>query len=211
MLNTFRLGADIATLEEIDKHASGAIDEFASELVAAGHLAQGVDASAFKGRIIDAFRDRVNNYIFEKHGRPLRQVVGMLSPEELAEIAETFVSIESLKEQVTQPTESVGGAIDVAVISKGRRVHLDQTKALLRSGPEPSLHRQEAAGNSVRGIMDKSLAERVLERNRRPVSEHDGALANRDRIVSVQDHKSQSDSPKKSTPLASTAGKRERP
>jgi hypothetical protein len=43
----------------------------------------------------------------------------MLSISELAELAETLISIESLKERVTRPTESVSGPIDVAVISKG--------------------------------------------------------------------------------------------
>jgi hypothetical protein len=43
----------------------------------------------------------------------------MLPVDELAALAETFVSIESLKERVTRHTESVSGPIDVAVISKG--------------------------------------------------------------------------------------------
>jgi hypothetical protein len=42
----------------------------------------------------------------------------MLPVDELAELAETLISIESLKERVTRPTESVSGPIDVAVISK---------------------------------------------------------------------------------------------
>ena len=38
--------------------------------------------------------------------------------DEMAELAETLVELQSLKEKVTKPTESVGGPIDVAVISK---------------------------------------------------------------------------------------------
>ena len=49
----------------------------------------------------------------------MRRVVGSLPVDELAELAETLVSIESLKERVTTDEESVGGPIDVAVISKG--------------------------------------------------------------------------------------------
>jgi hypothetical protein len=37
----------------------------------------------------------------------------------LAELAETLVSIESLKERVTRNTETVSGPIDVAIITKG--------------------------------------------------------------------------------------------
>jgi hypothetical protein len=49
---------------------------------------------------------------------PLKRAIGMLSIGELAELAETLVSIESLKERVTRPSDSVSGPIDVAVVSK---------------------------------------------------------------------------------------------
>jgi hypothetical protein len=52
------------------------------------------------------------------HYEPLRRVVGMLPVDEMAELAETLINLESLKEKVTQPTQSVGGPIDVAVITK---------------------------------------------------------------------------------------------
>jgi hypothetical protein len=54
----------------------------------------------------------------EAHYEPLRRVVGMLPVDEMAELAETLINLESLKEKVTQPTQSVSGPIDVAVISK---------------------------------------------------------------------------------------------
>jgi hypothetical protein len=54
----------------------------------------------------------------EAHYEPLRRLVGMLSVDEVAELAETLINLESLKEKVTQPTQSVGGPIDVAVITK---------------------------------------------------------------------------------------------
>ena len=64
------------------------------------------------------FAQQTTDYLREKHMEPLRTVVGMLSIPELADLAETFISIESLKERVTAPTEYVSGPIDVAVISK---------------------------------------------------------------------------------------------
>ena len=54
----------------------------------------------------------------EAHYAPLRRVVGMLPLDEMAELAETLINLESLKEKVTQPTQSVGGPTDVAVITK---------------------------------------------------------------------------------------------
>jgi hypothetical protein len=118
MVNTFRLGADIDTLGEIDSYVGVAIDEFVAELVKANHLNAQVNVDAMKATVTSAFTDKVREHIWKTHGRPFRQVIGMLSPEELAEIAETFVSAESLKERVTRPTETVSGPVDVAVISK---------------------------------------------------------------------------------------------
>jgi hypothetical protein len=53
------------------------------------------------------------------HYWPLIRVIGALPVDEMAELAETLIALQSLKEKVTQPTESVGGPVDVAVISKG--------------------------------------------------------------------------------------------
>lgn len=55
---------------------------------------------------------------FSAHLLPLQGVVGGLSVQELADFAETLVMLESLKEKVTSRTQSVGGPIDVAVITK---------------------------------------------------------------------------------------------
>ena len=48
----------------------------------------------------------------------MKAVVGVLSVDEMAELAETLINLESLKEKVTRPTQSVGGPVDVALISK---------------------------------------------------------------------------------------------
>jgi hypothetical protein len=42
----------------------------------------------------------------------------MLSIEEMAHLAENLVSLESLKEKMTRSTETVGGPVDVAAITK---------------------------------------------------------------------------------------------
>lgn len=67
----------------------------------------------------ERFRGALLEMLFQEHTIPLRRVVGSLSISELAELAETLITIESLKERVTEPTESVSGPVDVAVISKG--------------------------------------------------------------------------------------------
>src|SRR5262249_41095005 len=77
MINTFRLGADVTTLEEIDGYASTALNELIAELETAGHLAAGLDLTQIKSLVSAAFTDRVREHIWKEHGRPLRQVIGM--------------------------------------------------------------------------------------------------------------------------------------
>jgi hypothetical protein len=118
MVNTFIYGASMDALVEIDEIFVKALDEFTSALAAAGIIGTGVDMYKQKEDAKNRFTDKTTEHLSEVHSRPLRQVIGMLSIPELAELAETLISIESLKERVTRPTESVSGPIDVAVITK---------------------------------------------------------------------------------------------
>lgn len=49
----------------------------------------------------------------------LVEAIGYLSKEDLAEIAENMVSMTYLNRRFTSQEESVGGPVDVAVITKG--------------------------------------------------------------------------------------------
>lgn len=73
-------------------------------------------------RVIDeacnTFQEAWASRVLAAHYHPLRGVISGLTIEELAELAETLVMLESLKEKVTSRTQSVGGPVDVAVITK---------------------------------------------------------------------------------------------
>jgi hypothetical protein len=56
---------------------------------------------------------------FSSHRWPLHRVIGSLPINEMANLGETLIMLQSLKEKVTQPSESVSGPIDVAAITKG--------------------------------------------------------------------------------------------
>lgn len=49
---------------------------------------------------------------------PLRRVLNSLSVPEMGHLAESLLVLEALRERVTSPSESVGGPIDVAVVTK---------------------------------------------------------------------------------------------
>lgn len=55
----------------------------------------------------------------EKFSMPIIQMVGLLPKDELPHLAESLVALTSLKRRISRDVESVGGPIDVALISKG--------------------------------------------------------------------------------------------
>ena len=63
---------------------------------------------------------RMNNSIKqENHIQPLISAVSSLGKEDLAEMAESLIYLTYMKRRITFAEESVGGPVDVAVISKG--------------------------------------------------------------------------------------------
>lgn len=70
--------------------------------------------------IIDDFKSSVIEYQNENHINPIVSSVSFLPKEELAVMAETLVNLSLFKQKISvHSDETVGGAIDVAVISKG--------------------------------------------------------------------------------------------
>ena len=55
-----------------------------------------------------------NNYI-----KPLMDTVSFLDKEDLADMAESLVRMTCLKRHVTTDEETVGGPVDVAIVTKG--------------------------------------------------------------------------------------------
>lgn len=53
------------------------------------------------------------------HVTPIIDAVGFLPKEELAQLAESLVNLTSVRRRMSTNAETVGGPVDVAVISKG--------------------------------------------------------------------------------------------
>lgn len=61
----------------------------------------------------------MNQYIQENYIMKLVNTISYLSKEDLADMAESLVRMTYLKRRITSEEESVGGPVDVAVITKG--------------------------------------------------------------------------------------------
>lgn len=74
---------------------------------------------AIADEILKDHREKLDTYRKETYTYPVTSVVSMLPKDELAAMAEALVNLTSFKRKVSMETETVGGPIDVAVISKG--------------------------------------------------------------------------------------------
>ena len=72
-------------------------------------------------KIVDFFLKQFQEITIEKHISPVLNAVGSLSKEDLAELAESLINLTYLKRRISfqEEEESVGGPIDVAIITKG--------------------------------------------------------------------------------------------
>lgn len=68
---------------------------------------------------INYFNQELNNIINGNHIAPLIGTIAILQKEDLAEVAENLIYLTSLIRRITPDKESVGGPIDVALVSKG--------------------------------------------------------------------------------------------
>lgn len=69
--------------------------------------------------IIKEFSDAFSKEVQAQHIDPILNMVGVLPKDELAAMAEALVSLTAFKRKMTSELETVGGPVDVVVISKG--------------------------------------------------------------------------------------------
>lgn len=100
---TFRL-----LLESIAKLVGDENDPLANNI-------RGIDIAG----LMEDYRKRIENVKQQNMISPLMATVSTMGKEDLAELAENLIYQTSLKRHITPNLESVGGPVDVAVISKG--------------------------------------------------------------------------------------------
>lgn len=72
-----------------------------------------------KDAIIRDITDQISREMFSRYTDPLLSTIMMLDKEDMANMAESFISLTSLVRRMQPGEETVGGPVDVAVISKG--------------------------------------------------------------------------------------------
>lgn len=99
----------------------GVRDEVISQLSAAKAPSAFLDI--FKNLDVEKYtkdyKKGMDDYIDMSYIRPLMDTVAFLDKEDLADMAESLVRMTCLKRHITSDAETVGGAVDVAIVTKG--------------------------------------------------------------------------------------------
>lgn len=77
------------------------------------------EATKASDDVLDGFFSNLRGHLREAHISPILNMVTVLPKDELAEMAESLVNLTAFKRRMTDSFETVGGPIDVAIISKG--------------------------------------------------------------------------------------------
>ena len=77
------------------------------------------DLPGIRNAVLSNFFTDINSEIRVRHISPVVSVAASLPKEELAEMAETLVHLTSFRRRITPQDETVGGPVDVAIISAG--------------------------------------------------------------------------------------------
>ena len=125
MVHSFIWGIDPTLDQTIEGTIANLVQKFANHLgTLTGFVGQQLAdfqtaANATIAALRQNFRTEINQYCRDKHVDPVLTAIGLLPKDQLAVMAETLVSLTSFKRKMSRDAETVGGDVDVAVISKG--------------------------------------------------------------------------------------------
>ena len=106
------LEATAGAIKETVKGVSNVIKPYNAPLAAS------IKSLDYSG-IIDQYRQTIDGMIRKDQVSPLIRTIVSMGKEDIADLAENLIYMTSMKRHVTPFAETVGGPIDVAVISKG--------------------------------------------------------------------------------------------
>lgn len=118
MIDRFTDGFDSTLRAIIDSSSKQSIDDVLNDIKSGGIAIPDAVADSATAKRQKEFMDNWIKQNWNKNFHPLRRVLNSLSVSEMGHLAESLLVLEELRERVTSPTESVGGPIDVVVITK---------------------------------------------------------------------------------------------
>jgi hypothetical protein len=121
MINTFRMGVAPDVFEAVHASTNNSLADFGRLVMSECGAATPLTEDRLQEMVSTAHQDHTDKWVQEmrnQHVIPLSNIIHSLPLPDMAGLAKSLIELESLKERVTKPSESVSGPIDVAVISK---------------------------------------------------------------------------------------------
>jgi len=123
VIHTFLRGIDTNLYKIFIKNLASILEKFTQHITKSindkNKLPSNKTLNVMIENSIKEFHNFNTDYLEKFYKTPLLNAVSILSKEDLAEMAESLVYLTYLKKRITNSEESVGGPIDVAIISKG--------------------------------------------------------------------------------------------
>lgn len=120
MVATFMQGINPQVLYFVESYLRAAFRRLPELLDGSKNDAE--DKKHFKSRVtklLKGFFNEFGDHLNDEQAQPVLRMVTVLPKDELAAMAEALVNLTAFKRRITESMETVGGPIDVAVISKG--------------------------------------------------------------------------------------------
>lgn len=121
MIDTFRFGVAPDVFGAVLDSTSSAMADFGKKVMEECGVAEPLTDERLNNLVAEATQGHTDEW-FQKtrnqHFFPLSNIIHSLPLPDMAGLAKSLIELESLKERVTKPSESVSGPIDVAIISK---------------------------------------------------------------------------------------------
>jgi len=171
MTSLFMNGIDLDMLSKLDdlhsdilgKYPPFIVEILEHELKEAGlipHLDDSVKQKVLEklARVCQINRNEVRNQVndlMEKHSQDVVDVVAHLPKDELAAFAETLVNLTSFKRHVSADDDTVGGPVDVAIISRKDGFIWIKRKHYFDAALNPHILHEQVHTSRVSGITDE--------------------------------------------------------
>jgi len=124
MIKSFLDGIDPSVRKFIENVVSTSIEQ-TFDAVSNAIITDPKKAAAFKGaiqgqvdKIVSGVKSSIDDHVEEYSANPIRDMVKSMPKQELATLASSLIEITSLKRKVSRDQETVGGDVDVAIVSK---------------------------------------------------------------------------------------------
>jgi hypothetical protein len=147
MVGTFMEGIDPKLLRSLEEYIQKLFNEYpdivVSKIAGLDEASRNSIAKELKevgAQVFEKFRSRTKDFCYKKYIEPVIEAVTALPKDELAAMAESLVSLTSFKRKVSTDAETVGGPVDVAVISKGDGFIWVKRKSYFDSNLNPRFH-----------------------------------------------------------------------